>query len=106
MRLAKIFDYLPPPKFLDIPFAGLSISDSYIRCIKFSKKEGGLFIEKYSERKIAHDVVTSGEINDKEEFIKVLKVIKEDLNLKYVKISIPEEKAYLFNTKIPVVREE
>lgn len=99
----KIFDIFPPPKFLDIPYAGISISDDFVHCVKFTKKNDSVLIEKFAERPISPGVVTSGEINKKEEIIEILKALKNDLNLTYVKVSLPEEKAYLFTAKIPLV---
>ena len=38
--------------------------------------------------------------------LKILQNLKKELNLHYVKISLPEEKAYIFTTKIPIVKKE
>lgn len=102
----KIFDAFPPPKFLDLPFAGLSISDSAVRCIQFVKRGGAYRIEKFTERPLPPGVVTSGQINNKEELVNILQELKKDLKLENVKISISEEKAYLFTAKIPMVKDE
>ena len=104
--LNKIFEAFPTPKFLDVPFAGLSISDSAVRCIQFGRRGAGLYIEKYAEKNVPPGVITSGQVNNKDELVEILKTLKKDLNLNYVKISLPEEKAYLFTAKIPVVRED
>jgi hypothetical protein len=106
MKFNKIFDAFPTPKFLDIPYAGLSISDSAVRCMQFGKKGGGLYIEKYTEKALPVGVMTNGQINNQEEIIKVVSEIKKELNLDYVKVSLPEERAYLFTAKIPVVEKE
>ena len=104
MKFSKIFDFFPPPKFLNLPFVGVSISDSAVRCIQFGKKDGGLHIEKYTERKINPGVVIAGNINNKEELKHILTELKKDLKLEYVRVSLPEEKAYLFTAKIPIVK--
>ncbi len=104
MNLNKIFDAFPPPKFLDTPFAGLYISDTAIRCIKFGRKGGILYIVKYTEKVIPAGVVTSGQINKREELLEMLSAIKKDLDLDFVRVSLPEEKAYLFTAKIPMVK--
>ncbi|MFZ2522988.1 MAG: hypothetical protein WAW92_01220, partial [Minisyncoccia bacterium] len=44
-----------------------------------------------------------GLINDTEEIKKVLIDIKNDLRLEFVKVSLPEERGYLFTAKIPIV---
>jgi Tfp pilus assembly PilM family ATPase len=106
MNFSKISNVFPPPKFLDFPFAGLSISDSTIHCIQFGKKENSLYIEKYAEKNITPGIIVSGQINDKEDLINTLKILKKDLNLNCVKVSLPEEKAYLFTAKIPRVTQK
>lgn len=105
MKFNKIFDAFPPPKFLNIPFAGVSISDFAIRSIQFGKKGGKLYIEKYIERPIPAGAITSGQINNQDEVVKVLSEVKKELGLGYVKISLPEERAYLFTAKIPLVEQ-
>lgn len=100
----KIFDALPPPKFLDVPVAGISISDTSLHCIQFGRKGGNLYIEKYAEREITPGVVVSGQINNKSQVVKMLEDLKNELKLSHVKVSLPEEKAYLFTDKIPTVK--
>lgn len=106
MNIKNISNFFPTPKFLDIPYAGLAISDSYIHCIQFGKKGGSLYIEKFAEKKLPDGMVVAGQINDKDGLIEILKTLKKDLKLGYVKVSLPEEKAYLFTAKIPHVQQK
>jgi Tfp pilus assembly PilM family ATPase len=106
MRFVSIFNAFPPPKFLDIPFAGISISDSAVRCIGFGKKNGAMHIEKYAERPLAPGIVSDGAINNQAELVDILESLKKDLKLNHVKVSVSEEKAYLFTAKIPVVNDD
>ncbi len=103
MKSGKIFSAFPTPKFLDIPFAGISIGDSLIHCVQFRKKSGRLYLEKYKEVIIPSGVVSSGQINNVDALADLLLGLKKELGLQHVKISLPEEKAYLFNSRIPVV---
>ncbi|MCX6702050.1 MAG: pilus assembly protein PilM [Candidatus Zambryskibacteria bacterium] len=106
MNLKEIANIFPTPEFLNFSFAGLSISDSAIHCIQFGKKKDSFYIKKYTERIIPPGVIVSGQINNKEILIDILKVLKKDLDLNYVKVSLPEEKAYLFTAKIPRVTQK
>ncbi len=106
MNLKKIFQAFPAPKFLDIPYAGIMISDTYVRCISFNKKNGVLHLEKYSEKAITPGSVVDGQINNVDELVRIISEIKKELNLRFVKMSLPEEKAYLFTAKIPMVSGE
>lgn len=100
----KIFEAFPTPEILEVPFAGLAISDTAVRCIQFGKRQGHLYIKKYSEKKLEPGLILSGEINNREAFISILQNLKKELNLGFVKVSLPEEKAYLFTAKIPIVK--
>lgn len=103
MRFKKLFDVFPPPHFLSIPYSGLSISDTSIRCIQFGKNSRGLFVKKFTERPISPGAVVSGYINNPDEITNMLLALKKELDLGFLKVSLPEEKAYLFTTKIPRV---
>lgn len=102
----KISSIFPPPAFLDLPFAGLAISDSFIHCIQFGRRKGSLYIKKHAEKAIPRGVVTAGQINDRAALVEILKTLKKELNLSRVKVSLPEEKAYLFTAKIPKVTQK
>ena len=103
MRRINFFDFFPPPKFLNIPYSGLSISDTAVRCIQFEKHNAYLRVKKFAERPLPEGAVISGFINSPDEVVKIIESLKKELNLNYVKVSLPEEKAYLFTTKIPRV---
>ena len=99
----EILDLFPPPEFLDIPYTGISISDDFIRSIRFTKKKHGLSLEVYNEKPIPVGVVSSGVINSVGELAAILEALKKELNIKYARVSLPEEKEYLFTTTIPAV---
>lgn len=103
MDIKKIFKSFPPPKFLDIPFSGLAISDSAVRVVKFGERNKKLFIEKYGEKNLAPGIISGGQINNIEEVTKTITQIKADLKLDYVKVSLPEERGYLFTAKLEKV---
>lgn len=103
---SKIFSSaFPAPKFLDLSYSGVSISDDFIRCIKFSKKNGRLTVDGFVQKTLPEGLVVSGVINNIKEVSNILTSLKKDLKLSLIKVSLPEEKAYLFNTKIPRVEQ-
>ena len=102
--LDKIFVAFPTPKFLDFPFAGIHITDQFVRAIEFEKGARQHKIKKYKEVPLPPDTINSGDILNKEELVKVLSTLKAEMGLEYVKVSLPEEKAYLFTTKLPIVK--
>lgn len=83
--------------------AGLDISDQAIRFMEFSKSGKGLTPIIFGEEKIPQGVIVSGEIIKKDELVKILSSLRQKHRLNFVKVSLPEEKAYFFKTEIPRV---
>jgi Tfp pilus assembly PilM family ATPase len=61
-----------------------------------------LHIEKYAEKVLTKGTIVGGQINNIDEITNVLNELKNSLKLTYVKMSLPEEKAYLFPKAITV----
>ena len=100
-----LFKYLRIPRFLEMPAIGIDISDSAIRFVELMK-DGSRFIpQRCGEKKIAPGIVVSGSVIKKDELTKVLASIAKEEGYRYVKASITETKAYVFNTSIPDVPE-
>ncbi len=97
-----ILDAFPPPAFLNIPYTGLSISDQFIRSIQFRRNGDYLKIVKHAEQMIPQGTVVSGQIMDAPGLVRMLESFKKENNIEHVRVSLPEEKAYLFTTKLPL----
>lgn len=89
--------YFPAPKFLDMASVGIDISPLAIRMIEIVE-HSGLRVGKYDEAVLS----TPFAINDPEqkEAKEILKRWKKEYKLEYIKASLPEEKAYLFEIEI------
>lgn len=105
MFTKQFFKLFPPPRFLNVTYAGLDISDDAIHCIEYSKGFGGLIIHKYGMRKLEPGIVVSGFIKKDQELIKVLTSLVQEMKIHTVKASLPEERMYLFKTEVPDVSE-
>jgi Tfp pilus assembly PilM family ATPase len=90
----------PPPKFLDIHYSGLDISDDAIRCVDFVDNQKHLSIHKYGFKPLPPNTIESGTIKNKEVLIKALTDFREEMGIYTVKVSLPEERIYLFKTEI------
>lgn len=103
MLAQKFFKLFPPPQFLDIPYAGLAISDDAIHCIEYSHASHGLVLRHYGMRELAPGIIEGGEIKDDKALIEALTSLSKELKVYVVKASLPEEKMYLFKTAVPSV---
>lgn len=102
----NFFDFFPPPHFLEMPSVGFSISDTSLRFVELRDHEGTFVLGDYSQRIIPSGAVDAGYIHKPEQVIEVLKSLKKEYNLKFVKATLPEEKAFVFRTQIPTTAPE
>jgi Tfp pilus assembly PilM family ATPase len=101
MLAQKFFKLFPPPKFLDIPHAGLDISDDAVRCIEYSRSGSGFAIHRYGTKILPAGVIEGGEIRDSKTLSENIAALARELKISVVKASLPEEKMYLFATEVP-----
>lgn len=101
MHTSTFFRVFPPPKFLLMKHAGLEISDEAIHSLEFNFSPNGFKIEHFSAKELPPGVVEAGDIRNEEQLVSILKEFNQKNRLSYVKVAIPEEKAYLFQTDIP-----
>jgi Tfp pilus assembly PilM family ATPase len=101
MFIKNFFKLFPPPKFINIPYAGLDISDDAVRCIEYHDSVHGLTIRKYSIKQLEPGIVEYGYIKNEEALIKIISTLVRELHLSNVKVSLPEERMYLFKTEVP-----
>ncbi|HLP86419.1 MAG TPA: type II secretion system protein GspL [Candidatus Paceibacterota bacterium] len=95
--------YFPTPSFLAINSCAIDISDQSIKYGELSATSQGLVLRKYGKEQLPEGIVVSGKIEKEEEFVRVLKNIKDKENFHFVRVSLPEEQMYLFTLSLPKV---
>jgi type IV pilus assembly protein PilM len=98
--LSKI---LPPPAFLSMPCVGVDISDTSLKYISFeptTKDNKPLKLKQWGDIAIPNGIVQRGQVTDVKKLVAVLKEFKSATNAEFVRVSLPEERAYLFETSI------
>jgi Tfp pilus assembly PilM family ATPase len=98
-----ILKLFPTPKFLAMPFVGLSFSDRHVRYVEFRKKgwHRNVELKNYSTINLPPNVIVNGEIRDPKKLTELLTELKEEFSINFVRASLPEEKGYLYSTEIP-----
>lgn len=96
-----LLDFFPPPKILLMPSIGIDLSDHYVRAIKIDRTPKGVIVSDFAEFPIPEGVVDGGFVNKPEELTKVLLEVKKRFKVSFVKATLPEEKSYLFTTRLP-----
>ena len=98
--LHKVF---PPPQYMMLQNAGVDISDTSLKYIQFKKANTEtpmLDLHQWGDIAIPVGVVNRGVVHDVQKLTEVLKQVKEKCGTEYVRVSLPEERAYLFETTI------
>lgn len=96
-----IFKVFPPPKFLLMPHAGLDITDDGMRCISYSGFGDGRKVASFGAEEFPEGLIAGGDIRNEADFVAKLTAFARAHALHTVKVSVPEEKAYLFQTDVP-----
>lgn len=104
MKRSKFYQFFPPPLFLQMPAVGLDISDAALRLVELVEKRKGFEIGRFGERSIPRGVIESGEVKKAAELRAILSDIKKAYDLEFVAVSLPEEKAYLFELRLPSMK--
>lgn len=101
--LSGFFRIVPPPTYLTMPCIGVDISDTSLKYLSFKPtifENETREIDQWGDIAIPSGVITRGEVTDPKQLASVLKEFKEKTKAEFVRLSLPEEKAYLFETTI------
>ena len=101
MKASPFFKLFPPPKFLEMPYAGIDISDSSVHCLMYRHTHHRLEIDRYGTKALPKGIMDAGVIRDEKALISIIKSLALEQKITYVKASLPEERMYLFKTEVP-----
>ena len=100
--LAALMSIAPPPRYLSLPSVGVDISDTSLKYIKFAPadRQGNRALALWGDIDIPSNVLNRGHVEDQEQLSAVLAEFKRATGASFVRVSLPEERAYLFETSI------
>ena len=99
----RISSFLPPPSYMRMAAAGVDISDSSLKYIKLQPDHrfgSRLSVSYWGDLDIPNGAVQRGVVNDISGLAKVLRELKDLTDVDMVRVSLPEERAYIFETEI------
>ena len=99
--LSLLYKYFPPPAYLSMPAFGLDISDETLKFITLRHGAKGIEVDQFGRKAIPPGLIVSGEIKKPEELSALLKEVCKPLGMKYVYLTLPEEKGYMNIVKLP-----
>ena len=95
--------FMPPPSYLTMPCVGVDVSDTSLKYVSFhpnawSKSERRL--KEWGDIPVPNGVFDRGRVINPQQLVAVLKEFKAETKAEFVRLSLPEERAYLFETEI------
>lgn len=103
-KQSLFFKLFPVPNFLSFDPVGIDISLHSVRALRLKHSKDGIVPDKYKEVVLKEKC----ELLEKKEDLKncddlrsALRELKKEMNLKYIMLSLPELKTYIFNTNLP-----
>lgn len=100
--LENIFKYFPVPEFLSLAHVGVDISSTSIRFVGLKKGINFLELDSYGEHELPTTLVQIENLRANKDVVAALKKLRRTHGLNFVEVSIPEDKAYLFITDVPM----
>ncbi len=101
--LSLVQQIFPPPRLMSFPCVGVDISDTSLKYIQFLRahpRDTNLAIKHWGDIEVPAGVVERGNVHDVTKLTEVLKEVRDRCSIQFVNISLPEERAYLFETTI------
>lgn len=101
--LSSIARLIPPPEFIALPSVGVDISDSSIKYVQFQKESrygDALRLYKWGDVDIGDATFKRGQVEDQGSFSAAMKEVAKFCETPYVRVSLPEERAYIFETEV------
>jgi type IV pilus assembly protein PilM len=104
MSALSIFKHIfPPPTYITLPNVGVDISDTSLKYVQFRRhhaRDKNLELLKWGDIDIPAGAVERGTIKDVDTLSRTLNEVSKACDTEYVRLSLPEERAYLFETLV------
>ena len=101
--ISAVTKFFPPPAYLTLPSVGVDISDTSLKYVFFERDHGGhhhLKLSQWGDIEIPDGTLTRGNVHDGPKLVEALSQVKAETGVQNVRVSLPEERAYLFETEV------
>lgn len=92
-----------PPNYITLPSVGVDISDTSLKYVGFAptlRVSRARKLELWGDIDIPEEVLLRGEIKNLPLLTEALKEFKKQTKREFIRVSLPEERAYIFETEI------
>tara|TARA_B100000508_G_scaffold106241_1_gene84365 strand:- start:3376 stop:4467 length:1092 start_codon:yes stop_codon:yes gene_type:complete len=101
--MSALLRVLPPTPYLTMPCVGVDVSDTSLKYVSFTpntRPGATRELETYGDIPIPNGIVHRGQVNDTQQLAAVFAEFRAKTKADFVRVSLPEERAYLFETEI------
>lgn len=101
--LSRLGHVIRPPRYLLMPSVGVDISDTSLKYVHFAERDHRnhiLSLEHWGDIDIPEDTLVRGDVKKPENLVAALQEVRDVTGLRHVRVSLPEERAYIFETEI------
>lgn len=84
---------------------GVDLSDRSVKYVELKKTAKGLRLRRFGKKNIEKGLIERGVIKKKEDLVKQLRILKQEMDTDNIIASLPEEKGFIKVVKIPLVDE-
>jgi type IV pilus assembly protein PilM len=102
----RIFDFFPAPGYLQLPAVGFDISDQSLKYVKLRRHKKNIRLVSFGKKSFPPGIIDSGQIKNKDEFVKFLKDFRKEIKNDYLIVALPEEKVFIGAIQLPLMKEE
>lgn len=102
--LHALAQVLPPPRYLTFPSVGVDVSDASLKFVKLAftpTRKHTIRLSRWGDLPVASGAVVNGVIQAPDALVALLKEVKKQCHVNYVRLALPEERAYIFETTVP-----
>ncbi|OGG44350.1 hypothetical protein A2841_01015 [Candidatus Kaiserbacteria bacterium RIFCSPHIGHO2_01_FULL_48_10] len=96
-----LLSVFPPPAYVATPSAGVDISGGSIKWAIFSGYGSHTKLGTYGEMPLPQGVVTSGDIEQEDTVVEIIRTLRMKHRIRHVNACLPEKKAYLYRVLVP-----
>lgn len=89
------------PNYLSLQVAGVEICNKSVKYIEFFNKKGLFSIKNFGEISLLPGIVKEGNILKKDDLVKALTEVKNNIVSDFVRVSVAEEESYIFDVILP-----
>lgn len=98
--------FFPSPTYLTMPSVGIDISDRTMKFVELSRTNDGLIPIRFGDRPLEEGIIADGKILDGKRLEEALMALRHEFKFTFVRASLPEQQAYVFQIEVPLVKNE